>query len=302
MATATSTWTNAVASGGSTHDFSMTPAPTILLVDADTCAGWFFGWPVHNFFQWSLDQENYLYDVWRIQYLGFNDTQVMPDGSIGYGIPSPTTLSAYDLVIWAHGGGNWWPIGSTVGMGADDELMAYLDGGGRLIISGQDIGWSDDGTTFYDDYLHADYVMDAAGTEGDTVFGSGFLDGLHLEITNASLHGYPNGATGLWPDAAAPADGAAFPVLTYDNGNGVAALAVDPCGATYRAVYFALGYEIFFFQAEDGIRDSVASRGLGDVYKRQIYRLPTGVLCIPPSNWVWRGTHGRLAFSAAPPR
>ena len=25
----------------------------------------------------------------------------------------------------------------------------------------------------------------------------------------------------------------------------------------------------FFFQAEDGIRDSVASRGLGDVYKRQ---------------------------------
>ena len=24
------------------------------------------------------------------------------------------------------------------------------------------------------------------------------------------------------------------------------------------------------FQAEDGIRDSVASRGLGDVYKRQI--------------------------------
>ena len=25
-----------------------------------------------------------------------------------------------------------------------------------------------------------------------------------------------------------------------------------------------------FFQAEDGIRDSVASRGLGDVYKRQI--------------------------------
>ena len=25
----------------------------------------------------------------------------------------------------------------------------------------------------------------------------------------------------------------------------------------------------FFFQAEEGIRDSVASRGLGEVYKRQ---------------------------------
>ena len=27
--------------------------------------------------------------------------------------------------------------------------------------------------------------------------------------------------------------------------------------------------ECFFFQAEDGIRDLVRSRGLGDVYKRQ---------------------------------
>ena len=29
---------------------------------------------------------------------------------------------------------------------------------------------------------------------------------------------------------------------------------------------------IFFFQAEDGIRDRSPSRGLGDVYKRQTYR------------------------------
>ena len=29
------------------------------------------------------------------------------------------------------------------------------------------------------------------------------------------------------------------------------------------------GFILFFFQAEDGIRDLVRSRGLGDVYKRQ---------------------------------
>ena len=29
-------------------------------------------------------------------------------------------------------------------------------------------------------------------------------------------------------------------------------------------------YVFFFFQAEDGIRDLVRSRGLGDVYKRQV--------------------------------
>ena len=33
---------------------------------------------------------------------------------------------------------------------------------------------------------------------------------------------------------------------------------------------------VFFFQAEDGIRDLVRSRGLGDVYKRQAL---TGGMC-----------------------
>ena len=33
---------------------------------------------------------------------------------------------------------------------------------------------------------------------------------------------------------------------------------------------------LFFFQAEDGIRDLVRSRGLGDVYKRQVYHCVTG--------------------------
>ena len=33
--------------------------------------------------------------------------------------------------------------------------------------------------------------------------------------------------------------------------------------------FFFFCYIFFFFQAEDGIRDLVRSRGLGDVYKRQ---------------------------------
>ena len=40
---------------------------------------------------------------------------------------------------------------------------------------------------------------------------------------------------------------------------------------------------IFFFQAEDGIRDLVRSRGLGDVYKRQSYwhaLVPEGLVVV----------------------
>ena len=42
-------------------------------------------------------------------------------------------------------------------------------------------------------------------------------------------------------------------------------------GIRYMCVFF------LFFQAEDGIRDLVRSRGLGDVYKRQ------GMDCGPPT-------------------
>ena len=35
-----------------------------------------------------------------------------------------------------------------------------------------------------------------------------------------------------------------------------------------------LSFSVFFFQAEDGIRDLVRSRGLGDVYKRQQLQQP----------------------------
>ena len=34
------------------------------------------------------------------------------------------------------------------------------------------------------------------------------------------------------------------------------------------------------FQAEDGIRDAQESRGLGDVYKRQVPGLLCGVVCV----------------------
>ena len=38
--------------------------------------------------------------------------------------------------------------------------------------------------------------------------------------------------------------------------------------------------EVFFFQAEDGIRDLVRSRGLGDVYKRQSGYCPRLYACV----------------------
>ena len=38
----------------------------------------------------------------------------------------------------------------------------------------------------------------------------------------------------------------------------------------YLCLLVLFSVSSFFFQAEDGIRDLVRSRGLGDVYKRQV--------------------------------
>ena len=59
-------------------------------------------------------------------------------------------------------------------------------------------------------------------------------------------------------------------------------------------VFFFVVFFVFifvFFQAEDGIRDLVRSRGLGDVYKRQIFAmllllLVATVFVISPANLI----------------
>ena len=48
---------------------------------------------------------------------------------------------------------------------------------------------------------------------------------------------------------------------------------------------------VFFFQAEDGIRDLVRSRGLGDVYKRQ-ESLPSSL-----SHSTWPGANSSLSVT-----
>ena len=50
---------------------------------------------------------------------------------------------------------------------------------------------------------------------------------------------------------------------------------------------------IFFFQAEDGIRDLVRSRGLGDVYKRQVS------VCSGSSGWLQMTPSRMLARAMA---
>lgn len=114
----------------------------VLLVDDDGST------VADPFFRDALDAEGYAYRHW--------DTSLR-------GTPPAEILSRHAAVVWL--------TGITGNLEGPDQaaLSAYLDGGGSLLVSGQDIGWwmNEAGgagdRAFYNDYLRADYVADDSG-------------------------------------------------------------------------------------------------------------------------------------------
>lgn len=138
---------------------------TLLLVDDDDGATY------ETNFQNALDANNYNYDYWNVK---------------DSGSPSATTLSNYDIVIWftSDDYNDAQPTPGT--LGADDRaaLQTYLSSGGKLFITGQDIGYDanrDGWLGWYQTNLHANYLADDSnianldGIAGDPI-GDGFTN------------------------------------------------------------------------------------------------------------------------------
>jgi len=203
-------------------DFALEIAPSILLVDADVWTGD----SVASYYQWALDYEGYFYDTRPI-----TDTDYLPTAA---------ELSPYDVVIWAS------PWSSPGYIHADGELIAYLDNGGRLLVSGQDIGYWDSqwvwgrAPLFYHNYLYADYVRDKTGINDLEGLDDDIFAGVNLllEDVYASKKGSASAS-----DEVTPGGGYATAIISYE-GDGSAGLKTDVCEPSpYRAVYLSFGYE-----------------------------------------------------------
>ncbi len=186
----------------------------VLLVDDDGAEAY------EEYFIDALSYSGYSYGVW-------NRLAGPAENSI---------LSEFPVVIWNVGLS--YP---TVDDADRAALSEYLDGGGALFISGQDIGWemNDIGGAalqWYHEYLHADFVGDdtnqynLAGVPGDPV-----TDGLDIVIQGGD--GANNQA---YPSDIDPYDPSATIIWTY---NALANGALRADTGTYRVVYTAFGYE-----------------------------------------------------------
>lgn len=184
----------------------------------------------------ALDMAGIKYDMWDIKY----------EGPITAGM-----LLRYvgGVVIYNA------PDASDIEKVKADDLANYLENGGSLFITGQDVGYKLKNHKFYIDYLHAKYVQDNTKIHG--LRGVNALNGINIKISGG------DGANNQkWPDeidVIAPAKllfkydtsvkevgNNEYAPERVDNYRGIyssggGALYVDT--NKYKVVYFAFGFE-----------------------------------------------------------
>jgi subtilisin family serine protease len=169
--------------------------------------------------------------------------------------PTAATMALFESVIWLTGN----DYTTTLSTADEAELASYLDGGGRLFITGQDIGYDIHTDAFYADYLHAVYVQDDVSLGGvigvsTNPVGYGFMFDIKGG-TGADNQAYPSEINTISPATAAfvynplvPAAAATANDVVKNqvstNGitqSGTAGLTFD--NGIYKLVYFAFGFE-----------------------------------------------------------
>jgi hypothetical protein len=180
----------------------------VLLVDDDA------GLSYQTYYANALTANGYAYDTWTVY---------------SQGSPTLSKLQQYSIVVWLTGNDYSTTLTST----DESNLTSYLNGGGKLFISGQDIGYDIRSDSFYGTYLHATYKVD--DTNVTTLAGAGLLAGVSLNIAGgdgANNQSYPS-EIGLGSGATGIAD---YTGTTYTWGG-------LSYSGTYKVVYYSFGFE-----------------------------------------------------------
>jgi len=221
---------------------------SLLFVDDD------LGMSTERYFVEALDQFTDSYEVWEVQTAG---------------LPNADVLSRFSVVFWNTG-----PIYDAVEAGLTPPeqtvLAAYLDGGGRLGIFGQDVLWNGLSDDFRTEYLHiAGHVDDVNATRHVGLSGNAISDGSDLVLALPAGYG-ANYSDAIAPDA---------------SGSGLFRGIGNPAAFEYSAVsYSGDGFRTAFFGfAVEGVPLSSAdSVGRGELLRRVHAWLGEDSLTAPP--------------------
>lgn len=200
------------------QDFSLAPAPSILLVDSGQ---WYYD-SYADYYHDSFTALNYVHDRWTIRN-PFQD------------VPTTSDLANYEIVIWSA------PQDSPGYLGANNVITDYLGSEGHLLISGQNVGTfdgqgSDTQLWWYRD-LEAHFIGEANATQAVRGANDTLFAGIKLTLNSGD-----SANNQITPDQVRPRDGSlSKPILHYDDGR-AAGLQAGHCRPG-RIVYFGFGLE-----------------------------------------------------------
>jgi hypothetical protein len=198
----------------------MIGTPHLLVVDDDNAAEY------ENFFIQPLNARDIYPEHWDIS---------------AKGTPARDLMLQYRAVVWFTGDDRETALTTE----EQTAIADYLDNGGKLLITGQNLGddlvknGSASDSAFYANYLHAQLVADSTkptmilGVTNDPI-----THGLFLNFSNA----YGGAANQKTPDIIDAISGAKI-ILKYTPGMGGAALCHEDPVTNSRLVYLAFGFE-----------------------------------------------------------
>jgi hypothetical protein len=204
----------------------------VLLVDDDD------GAPYDTFFISALSACEILCDVWAYK---------------SSGSPSESVLSSYQAVVWTTGE-DFGSMGNPATLTLEDQahLQAYLDNGGKLFLSSQDLLFDNAPNDFIVNYLHVLGHTDdqgensVVGVSGDTI-SDGMAISLSYPFSNLSDYIVPGfGAAGIFSRTGKGSPGTREGVFASPSLNPDSPDLIDYCALRYPATGSA-GYKVVFF-------------------------------------------------------
>jgi len=196
-----------------THFIAQSGSPRVLLVDDDEVQTY------ERFYAGALDSNRILYDTYSVQTSGS---------------PSAETLRHYPVVIWFTGDAR----SNTLTETDRTNLSAYLNNGGKLILSGQNIAAELNGSPFLSDYLHCQFTADSTGKL--------YLPGIAgdpLTMGDTMVLGGGGGANNARSSDAVLALGEAVACARFKDYSDPNAAPMIRYSGSYKLVFFSVAFE-----------------------------------------------------------
>ncbi|MFH1432235.1 MAG: hypothetical protein ABIG84_03380 [archaeon] len=248
------------------------PKPKILLVDDDVNIGGDY----ISYFKSAIQILGYSCDT----DIGTGDCDIVLSVLFSpYNGPGYDTMKNYDIVIWFTGN----TYSNTLTSDDRTNLKKYLDGGGFLFLTGQDIGYDISDETFYRDYMGSSFVVDNVLYDYDSYY-LDVLEALPRGINDDPITGglmdlsiiSSEGANNQrYPSEIAPSGSYANPSFYYSfylkqrssiSNSWIygyfpsllnAAMRVN--NGTYKLVYFAFGFEALGYNDRNAVMQRVVN-------------------------------------------